>query len=87
MDDANARQHKNVMEQVNNAMAEKSASPKPLSPQEALACKQSAADLDAKKKQLDELNSGLFIWILGIQNLKSISKKNGLSQSFQKTIN
>ncbi len=55
MDDANARQHKNVMEQVNNAMAEKSASPKPLSPQEALACKQSAANLDAKKKQLDEL--------------------------------
>ncbi len=55
MDDANARQHKNVMEQVNKAVAAKSFTPKPLSPQEALACKKSAAELDAKKDRLNDL--------------------------------
>ncbi|MBO6622290.1 MAG: hypothetical protein JJ892_11360 [Balneola sp.] len=55
MDDANARQHKNVMEQVNKAVASKSFSPKPLSPQEAFACKKSAEELDIKKNRLDDL--------------------------------
>lgn len=55
MNDADARQHKKVMEQVNSNRADKSVDPKPLSPQEALACKQNAANLDDEQKELKEL--------------------------------
>ncbi|MEO9887792.1 MAG: hypothetical protein ABJR05_17335 [Balneola sp.] len=55
MNDADARQHKNVMDQVNSSMADENSNPKPLSPQEALACKTNATKLDKKKNQLDEL--------------------------------
>jgi len=54
MNDADARQHKKVMEQVRST-AIASVTPKPLSPQEALACKSSASKLDIKKSQLNEL--------------------------------
>ena len=54
MNDADARQHKKVMEQVNQSRISKNTDPKPLSPQEALACKKSSAKLSVEKNQLEE---------------------------------
>lgn len=54
INDADARQHKEVMEQVRSS-ATTSSTPKPLSPQEAIACKSSANKLDTKKSQINEL--------------------------------
>lgn len=55
MNDADARQHKKVMDQVTDSKTKKIADPKPLSPQEALACKITAGTLGQKKQNLEEL--------------------------------
>lgn len=58
MKDADARQHKKVMDSVQNANVSL-AEPKPLSPQEAIACKTKAGMLDQEKNALVELEKRL----------------------------
>lgn len=77
MNDADARQHKKVMEQVTDSRTKEIAHPKPLSPQEALACKKIAGTLGEEKRSLEELELRLAYLDFGDpKSVEHISKEN-----------
>lgn len=77
MNDADARQHKKVMEQVTDSRTTKVVNLKPLSPQEAIACKKTAESLGQKKRTLEELELRLAYLDFGDpKSDEHISKKN-----------
>ncbi|MFY0684234.1 MAG: hypothetical protein JXR20_06765 [Balneola sp.] len=77
MNDADARQHKRVMDQVTDSKTKQIVDPKPLSPQEALACKKTSEALEEEKRALDELELRLAYLDFGDpKSAEHISKEN-----------